>query len=300
MVRSVKEAIRSTAPTREAGVGPPERDERGHRAPRNGDHGRPSAAQVPLWATLGGAQAQLTVGVVDDPLEREADQVAEKVTGVAAGPAVTPPPTEASEPDGGSGEDVAGGVQRSAGDNAAGRTPGWQALVRSSLAGGRPLADEVRSPLEARLRTDLDGVRVHDDGPADAAARAVGARALTVGDDVVFRAGEYQTATPAGRRLLVHELTHVVQQRSAVGPGNGGGARVRRDPGPPPATPAPGGQASSEPKLTFTVTPDRVMTAAQHLYLELGFVPTNPRVRPDGLVLLSYALDIASESKPKR
>jgi ribosomal protein S18 acetylase RimI-like enzyme len=53
-------------------------------------------------------------------------------------------------------------------------------------------------------------------------------------------------------------------------------------------------------KRLLTLNTDPVMTAAQHLYLELGFRPTDPRVRPDGQVLLSYALDIGSESKPKR
>ena len=53
-------------------------------------------------------------------------------------------------------------------------------------------------------------------------------------------------------------------------------------------------------KRLLTLNTDPVMTAAQHLYVELGFEPTAPRVRPDGLVLLSYALDIGSESKTKR
>ena len=58
--------------------------------------------------------------------------------------------------------------------------------------------------------------------------------------------------------------------------------------------------ARSHGKRILTLDTDPVMTAAQHLYVELGFVPTNPRVRPDGQVLLSYALDIGSKSKPKR
>jgi ribosomal protein S18 acetylase RimI-like enzyme len=58
--------------------------------------------------------------------------------------------------------------------------------------------------------------------------------------------------------------------------------------------------ARSHGKRVMTLDTDPVMTAAQHLYVELGFEPTDRRVRPDGLVLLSYALDIASESKTKR
>ncbi len=58
--------------------------------------------------------------------------------------------------------------------------------------------------------------------------------------------------------------------------------------------------ARSHGKRVLTLDTDPVMTAAQHLYVELGFEPTGPRIRPDGQVLLSYALDIASDSKTKR
>src|SRR5205085_3273109 len=50
---------------------------------------------------------------------------------------------------------------------------------------------------------------------ADHSARAVNALAYTVGRDVVFERGQYTPETDAGRRLLAHELTHVVQQREA-------------------------------------------------------------------------------------
>ncbi len=59
-------------------------------------------------------------------------------------------------------------------------------------------------------------MRIHDDANAADAARAVNARAYTLGRDIVFDAGEYQPNTHAGQRLLAHELTHVVQQRGTV------------------------------------------------------------------------------------
>jgi Domain of unknown function (DUF4157) len=67
-----------------------------------------------------------------------------------------------------------------------------------------------RSP---RRYYDFSQVRVHADAGAAESARAVGARAYTVGSDVVFGAGEYAPDTEAGRSLLAHELTHVLQQR---------------------------------------------------------------------------------------
>jgi hypothetical protein len=59
-------------------------------------------------------------------------------------------------------------------------------------------------------------VRVHSGARAAAAARAVDARAYTVGSEIVFGAGQYRPESPAGRRLIAHELGHVVQQRHAA------------------------------------------------------------------------------------
>jgi len=69
--------------------------------------------------------------------------------------------------------------------------------------------------MEPRFGRDFGRVRVHDDARADASARALGARAFTVGESIVFGAGEHAPATAAGQRLLAHELTHVVQQTGA-------------------------------------------------------------------------------------
>jgi hypothetical protein len=86
--------------------------------------------------------------------------------------------------------------------------------------------------MEARLGHRFDDVRVHTGEAADRSARAVQAHAYTVGSDVVFSNGTYDPSSVAGRTLLAHELTHVVQQRS--GPVDGtpaaGGVRVS-DPG---------------------------------------------------------------------
>jgi hypothetical protein len=68
----------------------------------------------------------------------------------------------------------------------------------------------------ARFGHDFSAVRVHDDADAHRSARAVGANAYTVGSDIVFGAGRYTPSTATGRRLLAHELTHVVQQSGAA------------------------------------------------------------------------------------
>jgi hypothetical protein len=67
--------------------------------------------------------------------------------------------------------------------------------------------------MESRFGHDFGTVCVHTDAKAAASARAVNAIAYTVGRDIVFGAGQYAPESPTGRRLLAHELTHVVQQR---------------------------------------------------------------------------------------
>lgn len=97
---------------------------------------------------------------------------------------------------------------------AAGRDPVPAALT--PLAGGGPLPAPLRAHFGPRFGHDFSRVRVHADGEAAAAARDLGARAFTVGQDVYFAAGEYRPETPGGRRLLAHELAHVVQGGTAI------------------------------------------------------------------------------------
>jgi hypothetical protein len=97
-------------------------------------------------------------------------------------------------------------------------------IVHQALAqSGQALSPKLRQKYEAILGHDLSKVRIHDGPVADASARAVGANAYTVGHDIVFRSGFYHPETDAGSRLLVHELTHTLQQAHAV---RGGGLRV--------------------------------------------------------------------------
>jgi hypothetical protein len=87
--------------------------------------------------------------------------------------------------------------------------PVAQEVVRSP---GQPLDAVTRASLEPWFGRDFSRVRVHTDHAAEQSAEEVDAQAYTVGRDVVFGAGRFAPETDAGRRLLAHELTHVVQQ----------------------------------------------------------------------------------------
>jgi hypothetical protein len=98
--------------------------------------------------------------------------------------------------------------------------------------GGSPLAPDVLREMQTRLGHDFSDVRVHTDSRASDSARAVNAHAYTVGSNVVFQRDAYDPTSTAGKTMLAHELTHVVQQRSGPvdGTSTGGGIKVS-DPG---------------------------------------------------------------------
>ncbi|MGH9764800.1 MAG: DUF4157 domain-containing protein [Blastocatellia bacterium] len=88
---------------------------------------------------------------------------------------------------------------------------------------GQPLDSTTRAFMEPRFGHDFSRVRVHTDRRAGESARATNALAYTAGQNVVFGEGNYRPNTPDGKRLLAHELTHVVQQeRTAPAPSPAG------------------------------------------------------------------------------
>lgn len=92
---------------------------------------------------------------------------------------------------------------------------GVPAEVRTVIgSAGQPLGDGVRSLMEQHFGHDFSAVRVHDDARAGRSAQQVSALAYTVGDHMAFAPGRYAPESLAGRHLLAHELTHVVQQSS--------------------------------------------------------------------------------------
>jgi hypothetical protein len=106
-------------------------------------------------------------------------------------------------------------VQRSATGIVPDVTPQVETRINALRGGGQPLDTSVRAFMEPRFGHDFSQVHVHTDGQAADLSRSVSALAFTVGQDVVFGAGQYQPGSDAGKRLIAHELTHVVQQNRA-------------------------------------------------------------------------------------
>jgi hypothetical protein len=97
--------------------------------------------------------------------------------------------------------------------------PDVEAAIAASQGAGKALDRSVASALAPTMGTSLDGVRVHTGDGAAALARAVTARAFTVGNDIYFGRGEYRPGTSDGNELIAHEVAHTIQQRGAPAAG---------------------------------------------------------------------------------
>jgi Domain of unknown function (DUF4157) len=93
--------------------------------------------------------------------------------------------------------------------------PAVASAIHAEAGGGRALGANTSSWALEAFGDAVKDARVHTGALAHALSRAVSARAFTVGRDVFFAAGEYRPHAAAGRRLLAHELAHVVQQHGA-------------------------------------------------------------------------------------
>jgi len=158
----------------------------------------------------------LKVGSVDDPVEQEADRVADRIIST---PENT---TNSARPSLMNGSQAPRVSSRDEVPSIA--PPSVHEVLRSP---GQPLEGEMRTFMESRLGHDLSDVRVHSDHKAGDSARAVRSLAYTVGNHLVFGANQYSPTALPSRRLIAHELAHFVQQRLA-----GGTAVLRRQPAP--------------------------------------------------------------------
>lgn len=160
---------------------------------------------------------QLIVSNPGDAMEVEADRVADAVMRMPA-----PGNAAAGVAPGGATTVV---QRKSEGAAIADTSPAVESDVRTLQGEGSPLPPATREFFELRMDTDFSKVRVNTGGRASQTAKSLGARAFTVGSSITFGEGEYAPESLEGKKLLAHELTHVVQQDGA-GRGKGHGQRA--------------------------------------------------------------------------
>ena len=140
-----------------------------------------------------------------------ASKSAEKKPDIKAGPAAVPTPIH---PISGTEKKEEIPIQRKA-DSSAPVTTGSADVDSVLRSSGRPLDPSTRREMESRIGFDFSSVRLHTDARAANSAQLLSAHAYTVESNVVFAPGRYAPQTGEGRRLLAHELTHVVQQTAS-------------------------------------------------------------------------------------
>jgi Domain of unknown function (DUF4157) len=159
-------------------------------------------------------ERRLAIGAVNDPLEQEADRVAEHVMRMPAPDlSIAASPLQSSRK-------CLQWKTAGTGGTIIEAPPIVHEVLRSP---GQPLEAVTRALFEPRFGHDFSNVRLHTNAEAGRSARELGARAYTISQHIAFAPGEFAPATQDGQKLIAHELEHVVQQ-------SGAGNRVQRQP----------------------------------------------------------------------
>ncbi len=177
------------------------------------------------------AKSNLNISKPNDPAEIEADQIAEKVmripasemaatrsglesTGIQNRTSVTSINRKCDPCENEKEQETIQRKPLSAGNGPPNQSP---AHVREAIGSReQPLDRETRNFFEPRLGYDLGRVRIHTGAMAENSAKAINAKAYTLGGDIVFGSGEYKPESNAGRRLIAHELAHIIQQTEHI------------------------------------------------------------------------------------
>jgi hypothetical protein len=177
---------------------------------------------IPVTVPETRIQTKLSIGAVNDPLEHEADAMADKVMSMQQVPSVAAV--------------SAGGIQRKCAGceeeeklqrkplasfiQRKGSSAGTVASdavgnkINSSKGNGNNMDSHTQSFMQSRFGADFSDVKIHTGGEAIQMNRELNAKAFTVGNDIYFNEGQYNPSSGDGKHLLAHELTHTVQQGS--------------------------------------------------------------------------------------
>ena len=219
----------------------------------------------------------LVVGPADDPAEREADRAAEQIMQMSEPtPVDLSAPTQINRKCTACEEEAAKTLQaKPAGVSQVGTE---EAVASSTVQGtilkpGQPLDKDAQSFFGKRFGYDFSQVRVHSDEQSTASAKALHARAYTVGNHVVFSENEYSPHTVIGKKLLAHELAHVIQQSS-------GNPQIQRqsEVEHKEEEPQAAGQLNGEQEAMVDLRQDKTCSDPQALKISESFKPTTTAV----------------------
>lgn len=190
-------------------------------------HGRPLPRAASHWLSQVGGPEAVRHSTEGDRFEVKANRIADAVVRspmVSASSNVRSTRPNGIEPSGG---------PLLASAPAAVPQVGAVDRTNTNVGGGAALPSSVRSEMEPRFGYDFANVRIHTDAASSRVADALGARAFTIGNNVVFGRSSFAPDTRAGRWLIAHELTHVLQQTATTGVPREGAMPVQQHTGAP-------------------------------------------------------------------
>jgi Domain of unknown function (DUF4157) len=169
-------------------------------------------------------QRKLSIGSVNDPLESEADAMADKVMRMPETPFVQRKCAHCEEEEKvqrkSLSADITPFIQTKGGDGSGTASDTVTQQINATRGSGNSMDRPTQSFMESRFGTDFSNVKIHTGHDAIQMSRELNAQAFTVGSDIYFKSGKYDPSSDSGKHLLAHELTHTVQQQ--------GGSSIQR------------------------------------------------------------------------
>ncbi len=160
-------------------------------------------------------QRKLTVGAVDDPLETQAEAMADRVMRMAQPAFIQRKCAHCDEEEKAQRKPLTSFIQRKADVGQSQASPTVSNRIEASRGGGSPLPVTTQTFMESRFGADFGGVRIHTGSEAGHLSAELNAQAFTVGSDIYFNQGKFAPESASGQHLLAHELTHTIQQGGA-------------------------------------------------------------------------------------
>jgi len=160
-------------------------------------------------------QRKLTVGSSDDPLEYEADRMADKVMQMPEQNFIQRKCTECEEEEKAQLKPLASSITpfiQAKGADSGIASENVSQKINSTKGSGSKMDSNTKSFMESRFGADFSNVKIHTGNYAVQMSGGLNAQAFTVGNDIYFNSGKYNTVSESGKHLLAHELTHTLQQ----------------------------------------------------------------------------------------
>ena len=159
-------------------------------------------------------QRKLSIGAVNDPLEHEANAMADKVMRMPEQSFIQRKCAQCEEEEKAQRKPLTSFLQKKQANNNSIASNTISNQIETTKGSGNTMAASTKSFMESRFGADFSNVHIHTDNDAAQVSKQVNAQAFTVGSDIYFNEGKYRPESNEGKHLLAHELTHTIQQNA--------------------------------------------------------------------------------------